>query len=56
MSESKHDVQSLKNELEVIHQWFEDIEAETREYKQYIAKILLEMNCKEAIMELDSID
>ena len=52
---SKYDVQALRNELEVIHQWFSDTETEAREYKQYVAKILLEMNCMDAIRELDQV-
>lgn len=52
----KYDAQSLRNELEVVHQWFEDIETEARQNKQYIAKILLEMSCREAIKELDGLE
>jgi len=52
----KYDVQALRNELEVIHQWFSDTETEAREYKQYVAKILLEMNCMDAIRELTPLE
>jgi len=53
---SKYDMQALRNELEVIHQWFSDTEREAREYKQYVAKILLEMNCEDAIKELTQLE
>jgi len=53
---SKYDIQALRNELEVIHQWFMDTEKEAREYKQYVAKILLEMNCEDAIKELTQLE
>ena len=53
---SKYDVQALRNELEVIHQWFSDTETEARQYKQYVAKILLEMNCMDAIRELTPLE
>ena len=53
---SKYDVQALRNELEIIHQHFEDLETENREWKQYVAKILLEMNCEDAIKELTQLE
>jgi len=53
---SKYDVQALRNELEIIHQHFEDLETENREWKQYLAKILLEMNCEDAIKELTQLE
>ena len=52
---SKYDVQALRNELEVIHQSYEDLETDCREMKQHIAVILRTFNCEDAIKELDNI-
>jgi len=53
---SKYDVQALRNELEVIHQSYEDLETDCREMKQHIAVILQTFTCEDAIKELDKID
>jgi len=53
---AKYDVQALRNELEVIHQSYEDLETDCREMKQHIAVILRTLNCEDAIKELDNID
>ena len=53
---SKYDVQALRNELEVIHRSYEDLETDCREMKQHIATILLTFNCEDAIRELTPIE